>query len=655
MRRVGETGWELSTHNTCQHQGRVFHLSQDRGKLRISELLLGDNVRWVNVITHVACKADGDGFISCCSMGENILLMSGKSTNVFACLIRVGEGPLKKSSIHIVKLATKGVADWPDVSFLCSVSETRALLYFHWRDSMWYCDVEGAVLTVRPLATRIPAEEGFCTVPLRLPDGKLLVAGSLPPSTDITIISTDGEPTFRRVGTIPGEKRFATSTVLIAERFVVGFGGCGEESIKDLWVFDLQTSQSSPVCQEGDWHPEDSVTPLIVQQSMLYLIGGEHSRSIHSISLQDLSELIQDADIQAAFKASVGSGESLLSQPEPESENLRGMKGLDGFFPGFYTHNTTSHEGRVFHFSQDHKNLCVTEILFGRHLRTKTVNTGVECMTGEWGYISCCSLGERILVLAGTENSTDAFCCLLKVDPGKLSEDSIHLETKPVKGWRRYWNTPFLAKISEDRFWASFRNSDEVWFGEIEAEGVLLRKSLSNLPTPEGFGTVPIRLPDGRFLLGGARPRSRTITFISIKGDIFVFQKAGKVPGQERHGTPTVLIGKRFVVGFGGCAKDPLDELWIFDIQTRKTSLVRQEGDWHPATHWALLEVQEKTLYLVGGYNVISAHSIPLKALADLIEDKTIRATFSWGVGLPLPLDLVPLLKLEYHYVPGWL
>ena len=167
---------------------------------------------------------------------------------------------------------------------------------------MWYCDVTGDTLAIRKLKTRMPTWGGFATVPIRIADGKLLAVGTNPESTDITLVHCDEKPQFEKIGDIPGEARRNTSSVLIGDRFVVGFGGRNINRLGDLWVFDLQTRRSSQVRRRGKWHPEDILVSLVVQGGVLYLLA----ITISCISLTALAALIEDRELRIAFSRQVG-------------------------------------------------------------------------------------------------------------------------------------------------------------------------------------------------------------------------------------------------------------------------------------------------------------------------------------------------------------
>ena len=160
MRKLGALPRQIASYNTCQHKGRVFHFSQRAAKLRVTEVLLGDRVEFVEVQTDVRCKTSNDKVIGCCSLDGRILVMSGRKSDLFAALVNVDEGKLSAETIHVISLKVKGKISWAGVPFLCQVSEDRALLYLNPQRRMWYCDVKGCDINLRKLSTQMPAKGG---------------------------------------------------------------------------------------------------------------------------------------------------------------------------------------------------------------------------------------------------------------------------------------------------------------------------------------------------------------------------------------------------------------------------------------------------------------------------------------------------------------
>lgn len=299
MRRIGETNLEVWPSNTCYYRDRVLNFSQDEGKLILTELTLGEKVEFS------AFEIEADfpyPCMACCVFNEQLLLLAGDGEggdDVFAALISLDKGRLSEEAIHVSPLVVEGYMEWQGPAFLCHVSENRFLLFFYER-AVWYCDVCATRVEVRELNTQMPTDYGFCTVPLRLSNGRLLVAGSDRESTDIVLIICDDEPRFEKIGDIPGKERCNSSTVLIGGRFVVGFGG-SPGPLDDLWIFDLQTRRGSQVRKEGEWHPGDYWLYLAVHQGVLYLICGSDSIFISAISLKSLARLIRDGRVKMDF------------------------------------------------------------------------------------------------------------------------------------------------------------------------------------------------------------------------------------------------------------------------------------------------------------------------------------------------------------------
>lgn len=275
----------------------------------MAEILLRGAPVFPVVQLGVNCKVTDDAFISCSVLGESILVMAGRGRKVCAALVRVAGGPLVEGSCSVTELTVKGRIGWHREPFLAGFSERQALLYFAGQRNLWRCTVNGTDLVLEELATRSPPRYGFVTVPLCLPEGKLVVAGSLPCSTDITVISLGEEPVFQKASTIPTVKASHVSTVLVRDRFLIGFGGlCGLPELlgrcqDDLWIADLRTGLSSGVRRKGAWHPRAYLTPLAVQGDVLCLLGGSVTRAISSIPLSVLASLILNPRVRRTFRA----------------------------------------------------------------------------------------------------------------------------------------------------------------------------------------------------------------------------------------------------------------------------------------------------------------------------------------------------------------
>jgi len=654
MKKVGGLPCVLWSYDTCEHHGRVFSFAPDKQrKLVVSEVFLDDEVEVKEVNTGVDCKCSSFFYSSCCSFGDKILVMAGElfATDLFCALVSIDLGELTEESIHIEEKNVIGWEVYQSGPFLAQISENKVWASFHNSNEIWIGEAKGNELLMTKHPDHLPMSDGFGAAPLRLPDGRFLAAGGCPLCSDITLITPAELFSFEKIGNIPGEERYCVSTILIKERFVVGFGGCNDDDMDDMWIFDLQTKKASPVAREGDWHLAVSWPFLAIKDDILYIVGGQKTQSVHSITFQSVSELIQDLDLQPVFQRALGL--ELRRYPADRTDNgeFRGMRDLGGSFSRHFSRNTIDHQGRVFHFFHCERKLCVTEILFGPWLKTRTVNTGVDCKTSHHGYMSCCPLSDKILVMAGEQYSTKFFYAIVSIDPGELTRESIHVEEKKVIRWESWGFGPYLAHISEDRVWASFYNSDKIWIGEVKGGELLMTKHQDNVPMVKGFGAPPLLLPDGKFLAAGGCPYSTKITLIT-PGKRFSFEKIGDMPGEGRDSVSTILIGERFVVGFGGRKGKSVDDMWIFDLQTKKASPVKKEGEWHPGTFRPVLVVRDKELYVIGGGGASSAHSLSFTALSCLIQRGRVRCAFCSCLGFPFRLVKGFKRSAFRHYSP---
>jgi len=663
MKKAGELPCVLWSYNTCEHHGRVFSFApDDQRKLVVSEVFLGDEVEVKQVNTGVDCKCSSTRFLFCCSFGDRILVMAGEenATDFFCALLSIDPGELTEESIHIEGKKVTGWKRYEDTPFLVQISENEVWASFYNSSKLWIGKLKGKKLVMKKKPARFPMLWGFGIPPLRLPDGKSLVAGEWPYWTNITLITPGKRFSLEKVGDIPAKGISEVSMILVKERFLVGFGGMGEELVDDMWIFDLQTHRASPVIKGGDWHPATSWPFLAVKDGSLYIAAGLVTKSVHSITLQHLSELVQDLDFQPVFQAALGLELRRYPVVPQKARELRGMRDLGGYFYGYRSSNTVDHQGRVFHFSQRERKLCVTEILFGSTLKTKTVDTGVDCKTDDDKHISCCPLGDKLLVMAGRWNEPDMFCALVTIDPGELTEESIHIEEKRVSGCHGWGFGHYPAQLAENKVWVSFDLSDEIWIGEIKGDELAMTKHSDHLPMAKGLGATPLLLPNRKFLMTGQFLSSTTILLLTMRKHLY-FQELGDIPGTGREGASTVLVGGRFVVGFGGVSgitfleSDYVDAMWIFDLKTHKVSPVTREGEWHPGGPRPVLVVRDKELYVIGGGATTTAHCLSFTALSQLLQYGGVRSAFCFHLSLPLPPNEKLGRNTIIDYIPNYL
>jgi len=80
--------------------------------------------------------------------------------------------------------------------------------------------------------------------------------------------------------------------------------------------------------------------------------------------------------------------------------------------------------------------------------------------------------------------------------------------------------------------------------------------------------------------------------------------------------------------------------LWIFDLQKGRASVLAEAGQWYPATHWPVLLTRDKHIYILGGECDTTARSLSFDALADLISYGAIRSAFRSHMKIPLWLSM---------------
>lgn len=664
MKKIEEKVWALGSCSTCQHKKRVFHAFLNGGKLFIAEVILGDGVRCVAVQTRVDRGETDYRCVACCSFGEHILVMTGKKGNVFAALVDVDEGTLGEGTVHITALAVSGDKHWTTFPHLCQAGESRVLLFFEWLNDVRYCDIADTTLEIKRLDVEVPAKFGFSVTPIRLPDGKLLVAGADSDSPAIIQISCDGNPQFEKVGVIPGAARRRASSVLVRDRFVVGFGGQGDCYLDDLWIFDLQTCRSSIVWEKGEWTRSLNSLVVILQDDVLYILDYK----AHSITLQALSELIDDDEIRDTFCAVLGLPSISRYVPPPrEIFDLSNMKKLAGSVP-VKPYNIVQYKGRILHFSISRKELVVSEVIFfGRRVKLVPVCTGISAFGNK---ICCCLLGKRILVISGREKTANCqddaensrgirsylgsgilkkakmFAALVDVDEGRLSKETVHTTVLKVDGAMKWPGLPYLSQVEESRALLLFRWQRSMLYCDVVENTLLIRMLKTQMPPRHDFDVFPIRLSKGKVLAVGTNSKSIDIVQISCDKRL-QFEKVGGMRGRASTSPSSILIGDRILMGLRECDND-FNGFWIFDIKTGRNSRVGRKGEWPPENELVPLVIQNDILYLLGE----TTSCISLAAIAGLINEEKLRRDFSWQIGLPFTPSSYFVWKNFRRYIP---
>lgn len=100
----------------------MFNPSSAAGNLSVTELVLGEVLRCVSVITRTKYKTIDCYYISCCSLGSHIPVMAGEGGKIFAALVGVRKKLLTTSAIHLARLNVKGGEESSSRPFLYPVS-----------------------------------------------------------------------------------------------------------------------------------------------------------------------------------------------------------------------------------------------------------------------------------------------------------------------------------------------------------------------------------------------------------------------------------------------------------------------------------------------------------------------------------------------------
>lgn len=655
MKKIGEDSRRHLLDYFFEHHGRVFqfYISEE---LHVTEYFLGERVETVDAVTKVNWDKHLTDILGWCSLGDDFLMILG-GKGICALLLKVDEGKLISGAVHVTSLTVTGEQAWEVPSFLCQVTETRALLCFLKTNRLLYCDLIGNGLVLKLLNTKAPVSWKCKPSVICLSDRQLLMTGLSSRSTDISLIVCEDEPRFERLGDIPGLPMQKSSIVLLKNRFVVGFGGDEHTRFTELWIFDVQTRASSFIWEKGDWTLENN-SVLVAGDDTLFLIG----YGVHSITFQALSELIDNIAVRAAFCNAFGfSLASKYTLPSAMRPLLSGMESISVELPGTPC-NTVQLNGRLFHIRLSENELLLSEVVFyEKRARLITVGTGV--FMGNMA-VGCCAFGDQILVMSAQESAADGaekseragdcdegsgaskpgqvhtttkvFAALIIVQKGQLSKETFQFSQLSVTGDEEWLGLPYLCQVSKNRVFLHFYNESDMWYCDISCDTLILRKLKTSMPTRFGFCVLPIYLSEGKLLVAGAYPESTDITLI-ICEDEPRFERVGTMLGAPRVSTSTVLFMERFVIGCGGATNvrrghkftllEWINSLWIFDLQTSRISGVRKAGDWCCTGEDILLVIREGILYLFGVDNG-GSRILSLAVLGALIEDDEVRAAF---------------------------
>jgi len=627
MQNRGEAPAGIYSFNTCLHRGRVFSFAKKGREVAVTELVLGERVRYLTVSVPERCGQR----LGCCSLGEAILLLSEEGRKTTAFLVRVRDGDLTVANISFSPLVVQGGLERQEQPFLCRLSRNSAFLHFGNRGFAWRCHIVRNTLTIQNFGVDLSLAQRLDAVPAYVEGDKLLVAGSNPASTDITLISSGWKIDFRTVGTIPGPPRSQASITLLGGRFLLGFGGRkGDAEFTDLWIFDQDTQRASIILEKGDWSPYREYACILESGGVIYIFGGRVENAVHAITLRALSELIYDDAIRNDLCMMFGLPAVPLRIPViPAPCTSLGMKIAGGEFRTVASYNTVQCGDRVFHFTQENGKLAVSEILFGQVLRGLSVNTYVDCKTDDSECIGCCRFNDEVLVMAGSSSrpskgtDPEVFATLVSVEQGNLSRETLHINELTVAGAPVPWSQhPYLVQVSEHSSWLSFYDGDEVWVCDVQDGTMTLHQAQFRLPSPNGFGAPLVRLQDRTLLAAGGHPPKSDIFRISI-GEPPRFERVGTMPGMARWRVSLIAVGAQILVGFGGESNGPAGDFWVFDLGTRvaapATVSVSRAADWHPGASGAFLALWNGTLYIIGGYPHAPARSVSLFSLAAMV------------------------------------
>lgn len=316
----------------------------------------------------------------------------------------------------------------------------------------------------------------------------------------------------------------------------------------------------------------------------------------------------------------------------------------------FRTPNTCVYNDRFFNFSFKAGALCVTEAVIDTVNRTLTSRSVSICAPLGEGALACCAVRDGVFLLVTNENDVRAALVSgLDESPVLDRVSCVQVDFKAPKEWK---DQPYLACLSDDAVLLHFADCDKLWRCTLKNYQLVFKELSPNIPFDRGFGSVPVGLPGGKLFVAGGLPCSKNITEITVNDEV-EFKSTESILACERTWSSAVLINGRFLVGFGGWAGYPLNDLWIFDTRIGELCSISGSGkksdEWHPASFLVPLVVRNNVLYLLAGAWTKSVYALPLRDFSSLIRNSKIREAFvrvCFGNGLDkyttLPTMIAP-------------
>lgn len=246
-----------------------------------------------------------------------------------------------------------------------------------------------------------------------------------------------------------------------------------------------------------------------------------------------------------------------------------------------------------------------------------------------------CSIGSSILsvVYQSIEDEGTEVCqgLLIDIDFGPLSAERVHVKTLQVSRRVSGPGMPSLCRIGYGKAVLTFA-AGKVWACEPSGETLNITEKLKRPIGPFPYAGL-CEGPDDTALLLVSLADGFAVE--SITWDSQRSATLGILPHPDSRGllvlVSTIVLGERFLLVFGGLKSGSSDNLqdsnslYIMDLKTKRTSVVRKEGNWHSGGDTAPLYVAKNALFLLGG-DSRGIYAISLPALTRLTGDSEIRS-----------------------------
>jgi len=327
MKRIATLHYKASSYSSCQIGDTIYSFVSDKHSNCVLQILtLGDSIRQRSTPLKSPLKNITAITRCCCALGSKILLLAFVNRKTIAYLIDPSKLDLGQLTPDVMDTwEVLNVKDKTDISsrsdyrFLVGLDSTRALYHMDYISRFQIVELHGSKLLIKNTDIVDPARTSPSTLPVLFSDGTLRTVGSCHWSSNVYVISTGGDSESCVIEAKAHiRERTWTSTALLADRFIIGFGGFSGKPLGDIYIYDSKTQRSTVLMKHNagsDCPKPGSLAIMTIFNGQLFLISSRESHGVFAIPLTELADMARgwesaDAFREAAMAASAHGGPS---------------------------------------------------------------------------------------------------------------------------------------------------------------------------------------------------------------------------------------------------------------------------------------------------------------------------------------------------------